>query len=232
MKTLNKLSIIGGAFLASLACNVVAQTAAPEPPAAPPEKCDKCGPRTPRDPMANLNLTDDQKKQAQAVWQKSHEEMKAVKDNASLSQDQKEQQIQAIRQSSDAQMKTILTPEQYQKFEEMKAAWKNKGGKDGRPGPHNPFEKLNLTEEQKAQVHPIMQKTGEEIKAIKEDASLSQEQKEQQIQTIRQNTEEQLKTILTPEQFQKLEAMKAEHKGGGRRGGNSETPAPAAPAAN
>jgi len=226
VKTFNKLSIIGGAFLASLTCSLVAQTPAPESSPASADKCDKCGPNAPRDPLAKLNLTDDQKNQVQTVMQKTREDVKTIKENAALTPEQKGQQIQAARQSSDEQMKTILTPEQYQKFEEMKAAWKNKG--EGKDRPHNPFEKLNLTEEQKAQIHPIMQKTGEEIQAVKADTALTKEQKEQQIQTIKESTDEQLKTILTSEQYQKLEQMKAEHKGKHHENGDK----PDAPANN
>ena len=215
--------------------NLVAQTAAPEASPSPAEKCDKCGPRPPHDPLEKLNLTADQKSQVQTIMQKTRADIKTIRENPALSPEQKDQQIQAIKQATDEQMKSILTPEQHQKFEEMKAARKNKGeenggkwGKEGRNGPHNPFEQLNLSEEQKTQIHPIMQKTGDEIKAIKENASLAPAQKEEQIQAIRQNTDEMLKTILTPEQYQKLEAMKAEHKARMQHHGeNSDAPAPA-----
>ena len=92
------------------------------------------------------------------------------------------------------------------------------------PGRHD----LNLTKEQKAKVHPILQKAREEVKALRADTSIDHKQKKQQIQAIHQNTAKQLQTILTPEQFQKFQEMKEarkEHKGKPFKGDKAPAPA-------
>ena len=101
------------------------------------------------------------------------------------------------------------------------------GGKCGKGG--KLMGELNLSKEQKKQIHPILQKAKESTKAIRADASIAREQKKQQIHAIREKTAEQLKAILTPEQFQKFQEFrserKAEHKGKPSKGGNAPTPA-------
>ena len=228
VKTLNKLSIIGGTFLASLACSVVAQTSAPDNSSPPAEQSEQAGPRENRDPLANLNLTEEQKDQVKPIMQKAYADFKAVKDDATLTPEQRGQKCHAIKQNTDDQLKEIFTPEQFQKFQAfqklqaMRAEHKDEG-KEGDRGRHNPFEKLNLSEEQQAQVKPIMQKAESEVKAVRENAALTPEQKKPQLQAIRENVDKQLQTILTPEQFQKLQQMRAERKDR-PRDNNSKTP--------
>ena len=93
VKILNRLSISGGAFLALMTSNLVAQTAAPEASPSPAEKCDKCGPRPPHDPLEKLNLTADQKSQVQTIMQKTRADIKTIRENPALSPEQKDQQI-------------------------------------------------------------------------------------------------------------------------------------------
>ena len=67
---------------------------------------------------------------------------------------------------------------------------------------------LNLTPEQKAKVLPVLAGEVPKVKAIKEDHSLSKIQKTQQIKAIHQQNDPQMKAILSPEQYQKLQAMR------------------------
>ena len=126
MNTIVKVFLIGSAFLASMTCNVVAQSDTANNPVPTPGQCDQGGKHWSHDPLAKLNLTEDQKSQVQPIMQKARDEMKAIHEDSTLTQEQKGQQIQTIKQSSDEQLKSILTPEQYQKLQEMRAH--HKGG--------------------------------------------------------------------------------------------------------
>jgi len=95
------------------------------------------------------------------------------------------------------------------------------GDKAGKHGEHKLLQALSLTAEQKAKVAPILEKARADVKAIRSDASLSKKQKHQQLQAVRQNTDQQLQAVLTPEQFQKFQAIRAEHK---RSPGKGEKP--------
>jgi Spy/CpxP family protein refolding chaperone len=69
-------------------------------------------------------------------------------------------------------------------------------------------QQLNLTPQQKEKVLPILISEGPKVQAIKNDNSLSKIQKIQQIRAIHQQTDPQMKAILTPEQYQKLKAIR------------------------
>lgn len=73
---------------------------------------------------------------------------------------------------------------------------------------------LGLTEDQKAQMKQIMMKSAEEGKAIRDDASLSREQKMEKGAALRKSTEEKIDAILTPEQIAKRQELRAAHGGG------------------
>ena len=69
-------------------------------------------------------------------------------------------------------------------------------------------QQLNLTPEQKGKVLPILADEGPKVQKIKNDNSLSKMQKMQQIKAIHQQTDPQMKAILSPEQYQKLQGIR------------------------
>lgn len=76
--------------------------------------------------------------------------------------------------------------------------------------PRTPGDELNLTEAQKQQLRPIIDKEVKEIEAVRDDPSMSTDQKRTKVEQIRQNYFPQIQAILTPEQRQKLEEMRKE----------------------
>jgi hypothetical protein len=69
-------------------------------------------------------------------------------------------------------------------------------------------QQLNLTPEQKAKVLPILAAEAPKVQAIKNDNSLSKTQKIQQLKAIHQQNDPQMKAILSPAQYQKLQAIR------------------------
>src|SRR5262249_26396492 len=69
---------------------------------------------------------------------------------------------------------------------------------------------LNLSDDQKQQLKPIVQNEVQQVKAVKSDATLSDDQKQSKVQEIQQNAKSQMGTILTPDQQKKLASMKEE----------------------
>lgn len=68
-----------------------------------------------------LNLTDDQKAKIKPVLEDEMSKMKSVRDDTSLSQDQKRDKMKDIRENTDSQITGVLTPDQQKKYEDMKA---------------------------------------------------------------------------------------------------------------
>ena len=105
-----------------------------------------------------------------------------------------------------------------------KSAEGPRAGKAGKHGAHKLAQSLNLSDDQKVKVDPILEKAKSDAKAIKADESLSKKQKHEQLESLRQTTNQQLQAVLTPEQFQKFQQIRAEHKAARGKGETSSVP--------
>ena len=66
---------------------------------------------------------------------------------------------------------------------------------------------LNLTDDQKAKLRPIIADENQQMEAVRNDNSMSQTQKIDKANQIRAQASPKIKAILTPEQLQKLAQM-------------------------
>ena len=71
-------------------------------------------------------------------------------------------------------------------------------------------QQLSLTPQQKEKILPILAAEVPKVHAIKADNSLSTMQKMQQLRVMHQQTDPQMKAILSPEQYQKLRQIRAQ----------------------
>jgi periplasmic protein CpxP/Spy len=69
-------------------------------------------------------------------------------------------------------------------------------------------QQLNLTPQQKEKILPILAAEVPKVRAIKNDNSLTNMMKMQQLKALHQQTDPQMKAILSPEQYQKLQAIR------------------------
>jgi Spy/CpxP family protein refolding chaperone len=69
-------------------------------------------------------------------------------------------------------------------------------------------QQLSLTPQQKEKILPILAAEVPKVQHIKNDNSLGKIQKIQQLRAIHQQTDPQMKAILSPEQYQKLQAIR------------------------
>jgi periplasmic protein CpxP/Spy len=82
-------------------------------------------------------------------------------------------------------------------------------------------QKLNLTDDQKAQIKPLLEDQHKQMMALREDTSLSREQKRAKFQEIRKQTSEKMNSILSPDQQKQLKEMRQKrHERRGHRGWN------------
>ena len=71
---------------------------------------------------------------------------------------------------------------------------------------------LGLTADQKAQIKPIMKNAAQQVRTVREDASLTPAQKKAKVKEIRQASRQQIMMLLTPEQKAKLAALRQDRK--------------------
>lgn len=71
---------------------------------------------------------------------------------------------------------------------------------------------LQLTPAQQEQIKPILMEEAPKMQALKADTAMPQAQKMMQLKQIREATDAKINPILTPEQQQKLQQMRAQQK--------------------
>jgi Spy/CpxP family protein refolding chaperone len=71
---------------------------------------------------------------------------------------------------------------------------------------------LNLTEDQKQKIQPILQSEFQQAKGVHDDSSLTPDQKKAKMQDIQDSAKSQIGPVLTPEQRAKWVAMKDQAK--------------------
>ena len=112
------------------------------------------------------------------------------------------------------------------------------GGRPGRGANlenrlENLSKQLNLTDQQKEKIRPLLRNEAERIKAVRSNTSLTQGEARRRIATIRRNTNQHIAEFLTPEQKKQWQDMRQERRGGGGpqggQGGPAEGGGPAGP---
>jgi periplasmic protein CpxP/Spy len=89
-----------------------------------------------------LNLTDAQKEQFQQISRDTRKQGMSIRQDSSLTEDQKKEKIQALRKSSHQQMFGVLTPEQKEQLKQMREQHKKDQSKD-KPGSDQASAKQN-----------------------------------------------------------------------------------------
>ncbi len=168
--------------------------------------------------MKDLNLTEEQKAKMKALREEQKKELQALKGNKSATQEQRKELHKKYRE----QMQAILTPEQRQQMQKMKEERKASGKKtdfNKKQGfaqkgnfkrGENLQKELNLTEDQKDKMAKIRTDFRGRFEALRKDNSLTREQKKSKMQELMKAQNEQIKTVLTKQQIEKMESLKKE----------------------
>lgn len=159
-----------------------------------------------------LNLTDAQKAAIKPILATEANEIRTVHQDSSLSAEQKQTKVKEIRDNSREKINALLTPDQQKIFAEMKGEAGNRIRERFQNRLTVLAEQLNLTDEQKAAINPILATEANDIKAVMQDNSLSKEQKQTKISAIREASDTKINALLTPEQQAKWAKLKENAK--------------------
>jgi len=83
-------------------------------------------------------------------------------------------------------------------------------------------QKLNLTQDQQAEIKSIRENMKQQAQAIKNDSSLTADQKKAKFKDLRKSTNEQMMAKLNPDQQAKFKEMQKERRGHHRHGRKGE----------
>ena len=154
----------------------------------------------------NLALTDDQVAQLKPLLESEGAELKALRADTNLAEDQKRAKAREIMSAGRDKIAALLTEEQKGKW----AALQAKRAQEARPGPGGDAEKrlaamqekLGLSDEQVARLKPILVEEAPKLKAAREDQTSTPEDKRALVKA----SMERIASELTPEQREKMRA--------------------------
>jgi Spy/CpxP family protein refolding chaperone len=175
------------------------------------------------DLQEKLNLTDQQQQQAKALREDFKKQMSTLKEDKSLTDEQRKEKMKEMAKQQHEKMQSILTPEQKEQAEKMRSEMKQKHQEGDKDGAKEKFrdgakkdkklkEELNLTDAQSAQLKTINESFKNDMKAIHQNSSLTQEQKKEQAKALQQKHRDQVQSLLTTEQKAKMKGNMKNHK--------------------
>lgn len=159
--------------------------------------------------MKQLNLSDAQKQQAKSLKENYKTQYKQLEENKnSMSQQDYQSKKEQIRKEQRLKFESILTADQKAKIKDLRKDQKAK--REGMQSKKMDRMKsnLSLSDDQVSKMQNHHETFKAQAKAIKENNSLTDEQKKENLMDLRKRSQEDEKTILTAEQLQKKEALK------------------------
>ena len=163
--------------------------------------------------MQQLNLTPQQKIQFKQQRENFHTQMEELKKNDGITVKESRVRMESLRKENKEKVQLMLTTDQKAKLEKMKAEGKAKQVKMARGRAENMKTRLGLSDEQSAKMQKNHTEMAEKMKALREDRSLSDENKKEQMKELMKGQREKMKSILTEEQLKKMKETKHEgHK--------------------
>lgn len=165
--------------------------------------------------MQQLNLTSQQKIQIKQQRENFHTQMEELKKNDGITVKESRERRESFRKENKEKTQRILTTDQKTKLQQMKVEGKAKHREMVRGRAENMKTRLELSDKQSAEMQKNHKEMAEKIKALRENKSLSDENKKEQMKELMKGQREQRKSILTEEQIKKMKERKHDgHKEG------------------
>jgi Spy/CpxP family protein refolding chaperone len=164
--------------------------------------------------MADLNLSEEQKTKFKELNKEHRQQMEDLKKQDNITVKESRERMEKIRKEHQAKMQSLLTTEQKAKIEKNKLEQREKRVEMGTKRAERMKTELGLTDEQSAKMLQNRKDAGEKMKAIREDKSLTEEQKKEKIKELYKQQKETLKSVLTEEQMKKLKESDQKRKEG------------------
>jgi Spy/CpxP family protein refolding chaperone len=158
-----------------------------------------------------LNLTEDQKKQLKDIRADAKKQMADLKKNDNITVKEFNSRKDAIGKQQHEKMLALLTPDQKAQMEKMKQDRIAKGKERSQRGIEKMKTQLNLTDDQVGKLKASHEAFAAKAKDIRNNSTLTQDQKKEQFKDLAKQQREETKSILTKEQIQKMQELHKDH---------------------
>jgi len=164
-----------------------------------------------------LNLTDSQKEQFKTQNEAFRKQMAELKKNENITVKEWKSRMENLRKDHKAKMENIFTAEQKAKLEKMKEEKKAMHEVDAKARLEKMKIHLGLTDDQAAKLSKNRTEMAEKMKAIRENKSITEEKKREEMKELAKKQQEAMKSILTEEQLKKMKEGRKHRPGPGKR---------------
>ena len=150
--------------------------------------------------MQQLNLAPQQKIQIKQLRENFHTQMEELMKNDGITVKESRERMESLRKENKEKTQRIPTAEQKAKLQQMKVEGKAQHMEMARGRAENMKTRLGLSDEQSSKMEKNHAEMPKKIKALRENKSLIDENKKEQMKEMMKGQREQMKSILTEEQ--------------------------------
>jgi len=118
--------------------------------------------------------------------------------------------METLRKDHQSKMQDLLTPDQKAQLGKMKTERQSMQQVDAKARMEKMKIKLDLTDDQVAKISSNRSEMSKKMKALRENNSLDEESKREQMKELMKQQKENMRSILTEEQMKKLHEDKKE----------------------
>ena len=158
--------------------------------------------------MPQINLSEEQKKQVKELNASYEKQFSELRNNNSITMGDYKSKTAALKKEQHEKIQALLTPEQKTQL----ATQRKEGDRKMKEGQAKHFDqmktKLGLSDEQVTKIKAGQAGLQDKIKAIHQDQSLSDTQKKEQVRSAMKQQRDEMQSILTPDQLQKMKAAR------------------------
>ncbi|HEX5025384.1 MAG TPA: hypothetical protein VFV68_08930 [Agriterribacter sp.] len=165
-----------------------------------------------------LNLSPDQQSQIKKINENFKNKMSELKKNeATITVKDYKTQKQAFAKQRHEQMQKVFTPEQKEQLAKKREEERKRMDTTAKNRMEKMKTELQLTDDQSAKIKTLQADTRSTIKGIRENQSLTDDQKKEQVMATFKKQHEALNSLLTPEQMKKMENFRPARMHGGSK---------------
>ena len=178
-----------------------------------------------------LNLTEDQQTRIRAFLDDARTQAQALRNDTALTRGQRIDRMDEIRNRTQDNIRSIFTVEQQMKADELRKQAQERMAARQQQMADRAFnglvQRLNLTESQQTTGKSYLEDQRTQLQALRDNTTLTREQRMEQARAIRQQTQDKIRSTLTTDQQQQLDQLRQERQDrfqnprnrGPRRGG-------------
>ena len=170
----------------------------------PEEKRDRPNHRKHHNSFQELNLSEDQQLKFKALNADYQKQMQELKKNDAITVKEWRAKMETLHKNHRTQVQSLLTPEQKATLEKKREERKGDRKENAEKRMDRMKTRLGLTDEQTTRLKASHSDLSAKMKTIRENKSLDETQKREQVRELWKKQKDELKSILTEEQLKKL----------------------------